>query len=25
VFDLAAGIDWAGRLHVLDWKDAANR
>ncbi len=25
VFDLAAGIDWAGRLRVLDWKDAANR
>jgi hypothetical protein len=25
VFDLAAGIDWAGRLRVLDWKHAASR
>jgi hypothetical protein len=25
VFDLASGIDWAGRLRVLDWNDPANR
>jgi hypothetical protein len=25
VFDLGSGIDWAGRLRVLDWRDPANR
>jgi hypothetical protein len=25
VFDLTSGIDWAGRLRVLDWRDPANR